>query len=59
MKMLLNIQNYETRVRPVLQENKPIFIRHGLTLKDISDVVSLIIWGPEKIKPLKYHTVSN
>lgn len=39
MNMLLNVQNrYNKRVRPVLQENKPIVIQHGVILKDISDI---------------------
>jgi hypothetical protein len=43
MNMLLNVQNrYNKRVRPVLQENKPIVIQHGVILKDISDIVSII-----------------
>ncbi len=40
MDMLMNAKNYEKRVRPVLQENKPVFVRHGVIVKDISDIVS-------------------
>ena len=36
--MLMNVPNYEKRIRPVLQENKPVFVRHGVILKDISDI---------------------
>jgi hypothetical protein len=42
MNMLMNVPNYEKRVRPVLQENKPVFVRHGVILKDISEIVSTL-----------------
>ena len=41
MKMLTSVKNYNKRVRPVLQETKPVVVRHGVILKDISDIVSI------------------
>ena len=41
MNMLTNVPNYDKRVRPVLQQSKPVFISHGVILKDISDIVSV------------------
>ena len=43
MSMLTNVtreKNYNKWVRPVLQETKPVVVRHGVILKDISDIVS-------------------
>ena len=59
MNMLLDVRNrYNKRVRPVLQENKPIVIRHGVILKDISDIVSIISWKcANKWKPFDWKMV--
>ena len=36
----MKVENYNKRVRPVVLENKPVFVKHGVILKDISDIVS-------------------
>ena len=38
---LLNVSYYNKRVRPVLKEDKPIIVKHGITLIDISNIVSI------------------
>ncbi|XP_028408538.1 acetylcholine receptor subunit alpha-1-A-like [Dendronephthya gigantea] len=38
VRMLTNLTSYNKYVRPVLKESKPVVVRHGIILKEISDI---------------------